>query len=67
MASKQSSNNKSDLCLNIEIKDFIEIGNEMNADDVLPLWAKYVFDFYTYNEAKRTCCFLRYIVVIGCI
>ena len=38
--SKQGSNNKNDLCLNIEIKDFIEIGNETNADDVLPLWAK---------------------------
>lgn len=45
MASKHDSNNQNDLCLNIEIKDFIEIRNEMNADDVLPLWTKYVFDF----------------------
>ncbi|CAF2514622.1 unnamed protein product [Rotaria sp. Silwood2] len=41
MASKKGSNNKkSQTCLNIEIQDFIEIGNDIPADDLLPIWTQ---------------------------
>jgi hypothetical protein len=37
---KSSSNNNNQTCLNIEIKDFIEFGYKMDADDLLPIWAQ---------------------------
>ncbi|CAF1256513.1 unnamed protein product [Adineta steineri] len=39
-SNKSSSKKKSDTCVNIEIKDFIEIGNDVNIDEILPLWTK---------------------------
>ncbi|CAF2885334.1 unnamed protein product, partial [Rotaria sp. Silwood2] len=43
MASKINSNkDMSQTCLNIEIKDFIEFGYQMNANDLLPIWAHYL-------------------------
>jgi len=35
-----SSNNNTQTCLNIEIKDFIEFGYKMDADDLLPIWTQ---------------------------
>ncbi|CAF1382356.1 unnamed protein product, partial [Rotaria sordida] len=41
IASKINSNKDiNQTCLNIEIKDFIEFGYQMNADDLLPIWAQ---------------------------
>ncbi|CAF4784350.1 unnamed protein product [Rotaria sp. Silwood1] len=41
MASRKGSKkNESSTCVNIEIKDFIEFGYEMNADDLLPIWTQ---------------------------
>jgi hypothetical protein len=37
---KSSSNNNNQTCLNIEIKDFIEFGYKMDANDLLPIWAQ---------------------------
>jgi hypothetical protein len=41
IASKQRANNNiNQTCLNIEIKDFIEFGYKMDADDLLSIWAQ---------------------------
>ncbi|CAF3514551.1 unnamed protein product [Rotaria sp. Silwood1] len=37
---KNSNNDMSQTCLNIEIKDFIEFGYKMDADDLLPIWTQ---------------------------
>ncbi|CAF1315000.1 unnamed protein product [Adineta ricciae] len=40
-SSNKSSKKKTDsTCVNIEIKDFFEIGNDVNVDEILPLWTK---------------------------